>query len=116
MSGPGRVDEPLDDERAAPPAPASRTARARRALRGVAVDVTPLREHRDFRLLWTGELISETGHQMTRVAVLIQVFALTRSPAAVGLTGLVERRFLLVASLAERSIVDRNDGRRLLLV
>jgi hypothetical protein len=80
--------EASEHERAATEAAAtSRRARVGRAVRNVAVDVTPLREHRDFRLLWTGELISETGHQMTRVAILVQVFALTRSTLAVGLTG-----------------------------
>ena len=54
-----------------------RTARVCLAGNSLAVDVTPLRRHRDFRLLWSGELVSETGHQMTRVAVLFQVFALT---------------------------------------
>jgi MFS family permease len=87
-----------------------------RALRGLAVDVTPLRRHRDFRLLWTGQLISETGRQMTRVAVLVQVFALTRSAAAVGLVGLVELVFLMASTVLGGSIVDRVDRRRLLLV
>ena len=106
-----------EEERLAQEARAnSRRARVGRAVRSVAVDVTPLREHRDFRLLWTGELISETGHQMTRVAVLVQVFALTESAVAVGLTGLIELVFLLVASVAGGSIVDRVDRRKLLLV
>jgi len=94
----------------------SRITRARRAIRGLAVDTRPLREHRDFRLLWTGELISETGHQMTRVAILIQVYAITGSAAAVGLTGLIELLFLLVATVGGGSIVDRVDRRRLLLL
>ena len=116
MSGPGRVDEPLDDERPAAPDPGTRTARARRALRGLAVDVRPLRQHRDFRLLWTGQLISETGHQMSRVAVLVQVYALTRSAAAVGLVGLIELVPLLIASIGGGSIVDAVDRRRLLML
>jgi MFS family permease len=94
----------------------SRRARARRAFRSVAIDVTPLRQHRDFRLLWTGELVSETGHQMTRLAIWIQIFAITRSAAAVGLTGLVELVFLFFASVGGASIVDRLDRRKLLLV
>ncbi|MFL5797912.1 MAG: MFS transporter [Actinomycetota bacterium] len=98
-----------------PPVP-TRAARVARTLRGLAVDVTPLRRHRDFRLLWSGELVSETGHQMTRVAVLFQVFALTHSAAAVGLTGLVELVFLVIATVGGGSIVDRVDRRRLLLV
>jgi len=116
MSGSDPVDEPLDDERPAAPSSTSRVSRTGRALRGIAVDVRPLRQHRDFRLLWTGQLISETGHQMTRVAVLVQVYALTRSAAAVGLVGLIELVPLLVASIGGGSIVDAVDRRRLLML
>ncbi len=94
----------------------SRIARAKRAVRGLTVDTRPLREHRDFRLLWFGQLISETGHQMTRVAIWIQVFAITGSAAAVGLTGLIELVFLMAAAILGGSIVDRFDRRRLLLL
>ena len=109
--------EASEQERAAVEAAAtSRRARVGRVIRGVAVDVSPLRQHRDFRLLWTGELISETGHQMTRVAVLIQVYALTGSAIALGLVGLVELVFLMVATVAGGSFVDRFDRRKLLLI
>src|SRR6266540_6734955 len=113
MPGADPADDPVGDER---PAPASRAARLGTALRGLAVDVRPLREYRDFRLLWGGELVSETGHQMTRVAVLVQVFALTRSAAAVGLVGLAELLPLMLSSVLGGSIVDRVDRRTLLLV
>src|SRR4051794_10764910 len=53
---------------------------------------------------------------MTRVAILIQVYAITGSAAAVGLTGLIELLFLLVATAGGGSIVDRVDRRRLLLL
>jgi MFS family permease len=106
-----------EEERAAEEAHSvTRRARVGRAVRGIAVDITPLRRYRDFRLLWTGELISETGHQMTRVAVLFQVYAITGSAVAVGLTGLVELLFLMVASVAGGSFVDRYDRRKLLLI
>ena len=57
--------------------------------RRLAVDVRPLRESRDFRLLWCGELISQTGSQITMVALFVQVDRLTGSTAAVGAIGLV---------------------------
>src|SRR5204862_307750 len=56
-------------------------------LRRIAIDVTPLRVSRDFRLLWTGSLISALGSQFVRVGLYIQVYALTGSPAQVGLLG-----------------------------
>jgi MFS family permease len=44
------------------------------------------------------------------------VFALTRSAAAVGLTGLIELVFLVLTTVAGGQVVDRFDRRRLLLV
>ena len=83
-------------------------------VRRLAVDLTPLRE-RDFRLLWTGELGSEIGSNITLVAVLLQVDALTHSPAAVGLIGLVQLVPLMAASLFGGAWIDRFDRRTLLL-
>jgi Arabinose efflux permease len=83
-------------------------------MRGVALDLSPLRE-RDFRLLWTGEIFSEIGSNITLVAVLLQVDALTHNPAAVGLIGLVQLVPLMAASLFGGSWIDRFDRRRLLL-
>ena len=82
----------------------------------LAVDLSPLRSSRDFRYLWLGELISETGSQITLVAVFVQVFALTHSSAAVGLVGLVQLVPLALAALFGGPLIDRVDRRRLLLV
>jgi hypothetical protein len=38
-------------------------------LRGVAVDLTPLRRSRDFRRLWFGSAISLLGSMLTTVAI-----------------------------------------------
>jgi MFS family permease len=84
--------------------------------RRLAVDLTPLRTSRDFRLLWTGELISEAGSQVTLVAVFVQVFALTHSAAAVGAVGIVQLVPLAAASLLGGPLIDRYDRRRLLLL
>lgn len=91
---------------------ASGTLRAR--LRRMAIDLAPLRE-RDFRLLWTGEMVSEIGSNITLVAVLLQVDALTHSPAAVGLIGLVQLIPLMAAALFGGAWIDRYDRRKLLL-
>jgi MFS family permease len=82
----------------------------------LAVDLSPLRSSRDFRYLWLGELISETGSQITLVAVFVQVFALTHSSAAVGAVGLVQLVPLALAALLGGPLIDRVDRRRLLLV
>ena len=51
---------------------------ARPRWRRIAIDLTPLRD-RDFRLLWSGEILSEIGSNITLVAVYLQVYALDRT-------------------------------------
>lgn len=80
------------------------------------LDLTPLRESRQFRLLWFGELVSHTGRHITVVALAYQVWQLTRSALAVGLIGLVQLVPLMVGSLAGGALADAMDRRRLLLV
>jgi MFS family permease len=93
-----------------------RLSRTKSAIRRLAVDITPLRRSRDFRLLWWGQLVSNTGRQITVVALPFQVFVQTRSPFAVGLIGLVEVVPLVVATIAGGAVADRVDRRKLLLV
>jgi MFS family permease len=78
-------------------------------------DVTPLRESRQYRLLYAGELLAFLGSQLTVVAVPLQVYLLTRSSLAVGLVGLAQLGPLLVCSLVGGAVVDAVD-RRVLLV
>ncbi len=92
------------------------SARLGSALRRLAVDTTPLKASRDFRLLWGGLLVSELGYQFTLVATFVQVRRLTGSPAAVGLIGLVGLLALIVGTLAGSTILDAVDRRRLLIV
>jgi MFS family permease len=93
----------------------TRRSRASRVVRRVAADLTPLRVSSDFRRLWIGLLVSDTGYQFTVVAAFVQVFRLTGSPAAVGLTGLVGLAGLVVGTLAGSSFVDATDRRTTLL-
>jgi MFS family permease len=83
--------------------------------RRLAVDVTPLRESRDFRLLWFGELISQTGHQITTVALFVQVDRITGSTAAVGAVGLVRVFPMILSSFAIGPVIDTRDRRRILI-
>jgi MFS family permease len=82
----------------------------------VLADVTPLRESRDLRLLFGGQLVSATGTQLTLVGAPIQIFQLTDSTLAVGLLGLFTLVPLIVGSLIGGSLADQYDRRRLLLV
>jgi hypothetical protein len=54
------------------------------------IDVTPLRRHRDFRLLFIGRLVSFFGSMITVVAVPYQVYQLSHSVLLVGFLGLAE--------------------------
>ncbi|MDQ1381879.1 MAG: hypothetical protein QOJ71_2598, partial [Actinomycetota bacterium] len=97
------------------PAPGRRRAVAGR-VRGLAIDITPLRRSRDFRLLWGGELLSQIGSQFTLVALYIQVYRLTHSPLAVGLIGLAQLVPMLLVSIGFGPQIDRRDRRTLLLL
>lgn len=96
------------------PAPGRRRAPQGR-VRGLAIDITPLRISRDFRLLWGGELVSQIGSQFTLVALFVQVYQLTGSSLAVGLIGLVQLVPMLFVSIGFGPQIDRRDRRRLLL-
>jgi len=84
-------------------------------LRRIAIDVTPLRVSHDFRLLWTGSLISALGSQFVRVGLYIQVYALTASPAQVGLLGVSALVGNVAGTFVGGSFIDAHD-RRLVLV
>jgi MFS family permease len=82
---------------------------------GLFVDLSPIRESRDFRLLWLAQLLTWTGRQMVVVAVPYQVYVLTNSSLAVGLVGLVEAVPIVIAGLYGGALVDRFDRRRVQL-
>src|SRR6266571_836625 len=84
-------------------------------LRRIAIDVTPLRVSHDFRLLWTGSLISALGSQFVRVGLYIQVYALTASPAQIGLLGVSALAGNMAGTFVGGSFIDAHD-RRLVLV
>jgi MFS family permease len=80
------------------------------------MDLSPLRESRDFRLLIGGQLVSVLGSQLTAVAIPFQVYRITHSSLDVGLVSLVQLFPLLACSLLGGSIIDAVDRRRLLIV
>ena len=82
----------------------------------VLVDVTPLRQSREFRLLYFGQIISYLGSQMTVVAAPYQIYVLTHSSLMVGLLGLAAVGPLIAGSLIGGALADAYDRRKLLLV
>jgi predicted MFS family arabinose efflux permease len=88
----------------------------RRVVRGLLVDVTPLRESREFRVLWCGQLVNAIGSQLTVVAVPYQVYELTGSTFQVGLVSLVQLGPLIVCSMLGGALADAADRRKVLLL
>ncbi|WP_245646827.1 MFS transporter [Microtetraspora niveoalba] len=93
-----------------------RSDRSLRALaRRMRVDVTPLRESRDFRLLLGSGMITMLGTLFTMVAVPYQVKQLTGSPVAVGLVSLAEFTPMVVCGLWGGAIADALDRRKIVI-
>jgi MFS family permease len=80
------------------------------------VDVAPLRRNHDFRLLYSGQLISLLGSNLTVVAVPFQVYSDTHSSLWVGLASLIQLPFLIGGSLWGGAMGDRMDKRSLMLI
>jgi MFS family permease len=82
----------------------------------VLIDLSPLRKHREYRLLYTGQTVSFFGSMLTYVAVPYQIFHLTGSSLWVGLLGSAQLVPLLVAALFGGALADSFDRRRMLVV
>jgi predicted MFS family arabinose efflux permease len=86
-----------------------------RWVRRLAIDIGPLRDSRNFRYLFIGQLISLVGRQITVVAVPYQIYVLSHSSLAVGLLGLVQLVPYVAFSFVAGTVADRIDRRVLLL-
>ena len=71
--------------------------------------------HRDFRLLWMGQIVSVTGSQMQMVAINWHIYLLTHSALALGLVGLFRAGPIILCSLAGGVVADVIDRRRLMI-
>ncbi len=72
--------------------------------------------YRDFRLLWTGQLISMAGRMMQSAAILWHIYLITKSPLALGLIGLTRLLPVLAFALLSGLVADTMDRRRLMLI
>ncbi len=86
-----------------------------RLKRHVALDLTPLRESREYRLLFTGQFVSAFGSAITYVILPWQMFQLTQSTLYVGLLGLAEFFPMFFLSFAGGALADAIDRRKLIL-
>lgn len=72
--------------------------------------------HRDFRWLWTSQLVSLIGSQMQYAAIDWHIYVLTKSPLALGTVGLVRMVPILSLSLWGGVVADRRDRRKIMAV
>ncbi|GAA4468795.1 MFS transporter [Phytohabitans houttuyneae] len=84
-------------------------------LRRMALDVTPLRTSRDYRLLFAAGGVSGFGSFITYVTIPFQVYALTDDPLLVGLLGVCELVPLLFMAFVGGALADYLDRRALVL-
>lgn len=83
-------------------------------MRKYAIDLSPLKKYRDFKLLFTAGLFSYFGSMITFVALPFQVKELTGSFWAVGLIGVVEIIPLIVFGLYGGVLADYLDRKKMI--
>ena len=84
-------------------------------MRAMRMDITPLRDSRDFRLLFAAGTVFYFGAMVSYVAIPYQIYTLTGSNFAVGAIGLVELAPLIVFGLYGGALADHVDRRKLLI-
>jgi len=72
--------------------------------------------HRNFRLFFLGQLVSNTGNWLTNVALTLLILHLTNSGLAVGALTAAQFGPILLLSPWAGAIADRSDKRKLLFV
>jgi hypothetical protein len=77
--------------------------------------MVPLRRNRDFLVLWSSELVSTLGSQVSLVAYPLLVLGMTGSPAKAGLVGFANTIPALLFYLPAGVLVDRHDRKRILV-
>lgn len=81
--------------------------------RHLKLDLSPLRESRDLRLLFVGGGISFAGSMLTYVALPYQAYELSHSSLVVGLLSLAELVPLLLTAFIGGALADAVDRRRM---
>src|SRR5260370_34880295 len=71
--------------------------------------------HRDFRLLWMGQIFSVTGSQMQLVAINWHVYLLTHSSLALGMVGAFRAIPSILCSLMGCGVADVVNRSRLMM-
>lgn len=88
----------------------------KRLLHHLSIDLSPLRDSRDYRLLFSSGVITMFGTFITLVAVPYQMKELTDSYLAVGLVSLAEFVPMVVCGLWGGAIADALDRRKIIVL
>ena len=75
----------------------------------------PLWRNRDYLLLWGGQVVSQTGSQVSQLAFPLLILALTHSPAQAGAAAALRTIPYLILSLPAGALVDRWDRKRVMI-
>jgi MFS family permease len=81
-----------------------------------AAGLTPLARNRGFRLLWIGQVLSDTGTEAAVIAYPLLILALTHSPVIAGFVGTVDLVVQLILGLPGGAVSDRLDRRLTMIV
>lgn len=84
--------------------------------KSLAVDITPLKRHRDYRLLYIGQFVSLVGSMITHTALPYQIYDITKSTVWVGAMGIVQLIPLVISGFWGGALADRLDRRKVILV
>lgn len=70
----------------------------------------------DYMLLWSGQMVSNVGTQVSTLAFPLLILALTDSPAQAGFAGALRALPYLIFSLPAGALIDRWDRKRVMIL
>jgi MFS family permease len=106
----------MADSLTQPETPEQAESKRNGLLRTFALDLSPLKTSRDFRLLFIGQFVSQFGSSISYVVLPWQMYQLTKSNFAVGMLGLAEFLPMLVMAFVGGALADYVDRRRLIVI
>jgi MFS family permease len=96
--------------------PEQTESKRRGLLRAFAIDLSPLKASRDYRLLFLGQFISAFGSAISYVVLPWQMYQLTKSTFAVAMISLAEFVPMFVMAFVGGALADFIDRRRLIVI
>lgn len=94
--------------------PVSSPRLRQKILSALAIDVTPLRISRDYRLLYLGQFVSMFGSAISYVVLPWQMYQLTKSSFAVGMLGVAEFVPMFLMAFVGGALADYVDRRQMI--